>query len=47
MTFLILIITYEGQLGFMNEPFSKFEEDIKSFKNFNEIVFIAPPFDSE
>ena len=23
----------------MNKPFSKFEEDIKSFKNFTEIVF--------
>ena len=32
MMFLILIITYEGQQGFMNHPFSKFKEDIKSFK---------------
>ena len=45
MTFLILIITYEGQLGFMNQPFSKFEEDLKAFKNLTEIVFMSPQQD--
>ena len=44
MTFLILIITYEGQIGFMNTPFSKFEKDIKSFKNLTKIALIAPTF---